>query len=512
MRSESSAASAPSSRRTARCSGGGAGAATPPSRLAVMAAGLALSGSRSGVAIAGIGIVALLVARGTRARGRAAVLLFGAVLLVGVAVLRVSNGPGSAGERLGQIFDGRLPDRVPRVRAAGPLGERRATLRAAPGRRRGPRRVFVAAAQPARRAGPSGRDPRQPRQRVPAGARGDGSRRPPPDGGPGVRARARVVGGAARRGRAGRGGRQRRGGAGVPRRLAGGLALVRPRRRVSLLPARGRHGARAARRASALEPRRGAAAWRSTPPRRSSRRSARAGPTRPSATARRSAFTSASPDRAGPFRWTQRRFALRVEPGRTQRILLSHYTPEGRRVELTVEADDRGSPPARSSPASPSRCGSPPDAGGPRDFRFTLSRAFVPRRLGVSGDRRELGADRRVLRGADVEFQFHPASRQAAVRTVVLGPRGERVAIAAAGLAALLAVSPWITVPAVGLAASCAPSTRPRSPRPRPRSRRTIATSRHALPACASGRSTAATSSAARRFSTASRRRPGRAA
>lgn len=48
-----------------------------------------------------------------------------------------------------------------------------------------------------------------------------------------------------------------------------------------------------------------------------------------------------------------------------------------------------------------------------------------------------------------MEFQFHPASRQAAVRTVVLGERGERVAIAAAGLAALLAVSLWITVPAV---------------------------------------------------------------
>ncbi len=48
-----------------------------------------------------------------------------------------------------------------------------------------------------------------------------------------------------------------------------------------------------------------------------------------------------------------------------------------------------------------------------------------------------------------MEFQFHPASRQAAVRTVVLGERGERIAIAAAGLAALLAVSLWVTVPAV---------------------------------------------------------------
>jgi murein DD-endopeptidase MepM/ murein hydrolase activator NlpD len=48
-----------------------------------------------------------------------------------------------------------------------------------------------------------------------------------------------------------------------------------------------------------------------------------------------------------------------------------------------------------------------------------------------------------------LEFQFHPASRQGAVRTIALGERGERVAIAAAGLVSLLAVSLWVTVPAV---------------------------------------------------------------
>ena len=239
--------------------GRGRGRSLAAVALAFMAAGLALSGSRSGVAIAGIGIVALLAARGTRrARPRR-----GPPVRCGPA--RRRRGPARL-QRPGQRRRAPGPDfrrppahRVPRVRAADPLGERRATLRAVPGRRRGPRSVFVAAAQPARRAGPSGRDPRQPRQRVPSGARGDGSRRPHPDGGPGVRARPRVVGGAARRGGAGRGRRQRRGGDGFPRRFAGGLALVRPRRRVSLLPARGRHGARAARRASALEPRRGAA-------------------------------------------------------------------------------------------------------------------------------------------------------------------------------------------------------------------------------------------------------------
>ena len=91
------------------------------------------------------------------------------------------------------------------------------------------------------------------------------------------------------------------------------------------------------------------------------------------------------------FRWTQRRFALRVEPGRTQPILLAHYTPEGRAVDLAVEADGR---PVLSRALAPGQ--SVPlrlfgGADGARDFRFTVSRAFVPRRLGVSGDRRELG-------------------------------------------------------------------------------------------------------------------------
>jgi murein DD-endopeptidase MepM/ murein hydrolase activator NlpD len=48
-----------------------------------------------------------------------------------------------------------------------------------------------------------------------------------------------------------------------------------------------------------------------------------------------------------------------------------------------------------------------------------------------------------------VEFQFHPASRRGAVRSLVLGERGEWAAVLAAGLAALCAVSLWVTVPIV---------------------------------------------------------------
>jgi murein DD-endopeptidase MepM/ murein hydrolase activator NlpD len=52
-----------------------------------------------------------------------------------------------------------------------------------------------------------------------------------------------------------------------------------------------------------------------------------------------------------------------------------------------------------------------------------------------------------------VEIQFHPASRRGAVRTIALGRRGEITALAAAGCAALAAVSLWITVPFVCLRA-----------------------------------------------------------
>jgi murein DD-endopeptidase MepM/ murein hydrolase activator NlpD len=48
-----------------------------------------------------------------------------------------------------------------------------------------------------------------------------------------------------------------------------------------------------------------------------------------------------------------------------------------------------------------------------------------------------------------LELQFHPASGRGVVRTVALGDRGERLVLAAAGLAAALAVSLWVTVPFV---------------------------------------------------------------
>jgi murein DD-endopeptidase MepM/ murein hydrolase activator NlpD len=46
-----------------------------------------------------------------------------------------------------------------------------------------------------------------------------------------------------------------------------------------------------------------------------------------------------------------------------------------------------------------------------------------------------------------MEFQFHPASRRGAVRSLVLADRGEKWTVALAAAAALFALSLWITVP-----------------------------------------------------------------
>jgi O-antigen ligase len=93
----------------------------------------------------------------------------------------------------------------------------------------------------------------------------------------------------------------------------------------------------------------------------------------------------------GSFRWTQRRFALRLEPGEVERLTLALYTPEGRAVALTAEAE--GVVWSRAlAPGEAIRLRLAAGREAARVFRFALSRAFVPRRLGTSTDRRELGA------------------------------------------------------------------------------------------------------------------------
>jgi O-antigen ligase len=92
----------------------------------------------------------------------------------------------------------------------------------------------------------------------------------------------------------------------------------------------------------------------------------------------------------GAFRWTRRRFALRVGRDAPERILLANYSRDGKPVEVTLRADE-GSVLFRRTLAPGGATRLALWAGGrPRVFRFELSRSFVPKRLGLS-DRRELG-------------------------------------------------------------------------------------------------------------------------
>lgn len=93
----------------------------------------------------------------------------------------------------------------------------------------------------------------------------------------------------------------------------------------------------------------------------------------------------------GPFYWTQRRFAIFLAPGKDLGLTLSHFTPEGRSVELTAEWAGRRVYARTLVPGQSVALrlrGSPDQA---RVIRFSVSRAFVPKRLGLSSDRRELG-------------------------------------------------------------------------------------------------------------------------
>ncbi len=93
----------------------------------------------------------------------------------------------------------------------------------------------------------------------------------------------------------------------------------------------------------------------------------------------------------GPFRWTKKRFALSLKPGEETRLTLAQFTPQKEAVVIEVRAD--GQPVYEHSlPAGQAvvlRLSAP--AARPRVVLFGLSRSFSPKRLGFSGDRRELG-------------------------------------------------------------------------------------------------------------------------
>ena len=92
----------------------------------------------------------------------------------------------------------------------------------------------------------------------------------------------------------------------------------------------------------------------------------------------------------GPFRWTRRRFALWLRPRETVRLGLANFGPAGRPVQIEGRAAGR---PVYRSTLAPGQATALllRGAGRPTPVTFDLDRAFVPRRLGVSGDRRTLG-------------------------------------------------------------------------------------------------------------------------
>ena len=115
-----------------------------------------------------------------------------------------------------------------------------------------------------------------------------------------------------------------------------------------------------------------------------------AGPARTFAYSRFIGFHQLESGPGGPFRWTRKRFAVQVRPDAPEQISLANYSPEGRPVALSVAADGRVLYRRSVRPGEAIRLALW-SGGRARAFLFELDRAFVPKRLTGSEDRRELG-------------------------------------------------------------------------------------------------------------------------
>ncbi|MFN2386592.1 MAG: O-antigen ligase family protein [Thermoanaerobaculia bacterium] len=93
----------------------------------------------------------------------------------------------------------------------------------------------------------------------------------------------------------------------------------------------------------------------------------------------------------GSFRWTRRTFAVWVPAGQSRAVRLAYFPPDQRLVEVDARDGDTVSWRRTLAPGESValRLSGRPSIGRPVLFR--LSRTFVPKRLGISGDRRELG-------------------------------------------------------------------------------------------------------------------------
>ena len=231
-------------------------------------------------------------------------------------------------------------------------------------------------------------------------------------------------------------GRVRRGGARVPRRPRLRVALVRAGRVAGLLPLRRLRGADRRPRRHFARRGRGPDPARGRPPlrRRGGVRDARdafAGRGLPLPSG-----DGVSRQGGGPRRFVLLDRAPLRDPAAARTRLcasrLAHYTPEGRPVELTAEADGKVVLSKTLAPGQglPLRLSAGPTAAaGVPLHALPLVRAQAP---GSSRRTAASSASSPCSRGAErgpgpaVEFQFHPSSGSGAVRSSKLSDRGQK--------------------------------------------------------------------------------------
>ena len=360
--------------------------------LPVLAAGLWLSGSRSGVGLAIVGLAAAAFVRAVPV-ARRAVTVLGAAVLLAVAMLSRGGGPrGSVGVRLAELFDERVP------------AEHRVSSR--PLLWRSAVRLFQT--HPAEGAGLGAFSWRLPNLLADEG-RDEKIMDNPGNAYLQALAETGAIGGAltavfvavlawqAVRALRDRSGSPSAAGAGASllglfAALATGSHWFAPDvalvfflvAAVSAGPAAERAAARWPARAgaAALAAYAAAAAWStraSLDPAEAFRYSPEIG------------FHGVENGPEGSFRWTARRFAVRLSPGERLGLRLVHVTPEGRPVVLTRESSSAGPTTRTLAPGEAASLALSAPAGAPEVVVFRLSRSFVPRRIGGSQDPRELG-------------------------------------------------------------------------------------------------------------------------
>jgi O-antigen ligase len=93
----------------------------------------------------------------------------------------------------------------------------------------------------------------------------------------------------------------------------------------------------------------------------------------------------------GSFRWTRRAFAVWVPAGETRPLRLAYFPPDQRPVEVDARDGDQIAWRRTLAPGDSVALRLSARRSAGRPILFRLSRTFVPKRLGISDDRRELG-------------------------------------------------------------------------------------------------------------------------